>query len=89
VPTPKTGNKGLVFSGRIVPRAIKYLKRPTLDSDGNEPAASTMLMFDSDMTWGVMYRYAEYCVTAPLLFISVVCLLVVDAPAWYQVYYSL
>ena len=71
-----------------MPRAIKYLKRPTLDSDGNEPAASTMLMFDSDMTWGVMYRYAEYCVTAPLLFISVVCLLVVDAPAWYQVYYS-
>ncbi len=31
---------------------------------------------------GVLYRYAEYCITAPLLFLAVVCLLVVDAPAW-------
>ena len=28
------------------------------------------------------FRYAEYCVTAPLLFLAVVCLLTVDAPAW-------
>jgi hypothetical protein len=37
---------------------------------------------ESEQVWGVFFRYAEYCVTAPLLFIAVVCLLVVDAPAW-------
>jgi hypothetical protein len=31
---------------------------------------------------GVILRYAEYCITAPLLFLAVVCLLVTDAPAW-------
>lgn len=30
----------------------------------------------------VAFKYAEYCVTAPLLFLAVVCLLTVDAPAW-------
>ncbi len=30
----------------------------------------------------VVFRYSEYCVTAPLLFLSVVSLLTVDAPAW-------
>jgi hypothetical protein len=32
---------------------------------------------------GVLNRYAEYCVTAPLLFLAVTCLLVPDAPSWY------
>jgi len=32
---------------------------------------------------GVIFRYLEYCVTAPLLFLAVVCLLIPDAPAWY------
>ena len=31
---------------------------------------------------GVVWRYAEYCITAPLLFIAVACLMVSDAPAW-------
>jgi hypothetical protein len=30
----------------------------------------------------VGFRYAEYCITAPLLFLAVMCLLVTDAPAW-------
>lgn len=35
-----------------------------------------------EQVWGVFFRYVEYCITAPLLFLAVVCLLVVDAPAW-------
>jgi hypothetical protein len=31
---------------------------------------------------GVAWRYAEYCITAPLLFLAVVCLMVTDGPAW-------
>lgn len=38
---------------------------------------------DKDTLEGVIFRYVEYCITAPLLFLAVVCLLVVDAPAWY------
>ncbi len=33
-------------------------------------------------SYEVGFRYTEYCITAPLLFIAVVCLLTVDAPAW-------
>ena len=35
-----------------------------------------------ERVWGVVVRYAEYCITAPLLFLAVTCLMVVDAPAW-------
>ena len=35
-----------------------------------------------ERVWGVVFRYAEYCITAPLLFLAVTCLMVVDAPAW-------
>ena len=35
-----------------------------------------------EYTTGVVLRYAEYCVTAPLLFLAVVCLIVPDPPAW-------
>jgi hypothetical protein len=30
----------------------------------------------------ISFRYIEYCITAPLLFLAVMCLLTVDAPAW-------
>jgi hypothetical protein len=30
----------------------------------------------------VGFRYIEYCITAPLLFLAVMSLLVVDAPTW-------
>ena len=30
----------------------------------------------------VGFRYLEYCITAPLLFLAVMCLLVPDAPSW-------
>jgi hypothetical protein len=36
----------------------------------------------SEYTYGVIIRYIEYCVTAPLLFLAVLCLMVPDAPAW-------
>lgn len=32
----------------------------------------------------VSFRYMEYWITAPLLFLAVVSLLTVDAPAWYR-----
>ena len=32
----------------------------------------------------IAFRYAEYCITAPLLFLAIMCLLVNDAPAWYM-----
>ena len=30
----------------------------------------------------VFFRYCEYCITAPLLFLAIMCLLTVDPPAW-------
>ena len=73
---------------RIIPRAIRHLKRP-YDTLANDAAGPNTLSLDTEIFWGVIYRYAEYCVTAPLLFISVVCLLYVDAPAWYATPLSL
>lgn len=32
--------------------------------------------------YDVGFRYTEYCVTAPLLFLALMCLLITDAPAW-------
>jgi hypothetical protein len=36
----------------------------------------------TENSMGVILRYAEYCVTAPLLFLAVASLLIVDGPAW-------
>jgi hypothetical protein len=75
----------VIFTGRVIPRRIKGLKQPSLIQGetlaGGLGDAPTDQM-ESEQVWGVFFRYAEYCVTAPLLFIAVVCLLVVDAPAW-------
>lgn len=37
---------------------------------------------DFEVEFGVVLRFAEYCITAPLLFLAVLCLLTVDGPAW-------
>ena len=74
-----TGEDGRAW---MVPRAVKALKTPGTGRDGALPGkAPPMLTMEQSL--GVIYRYAEYCITAPLLFIAVVCLMVVDAPAWY------
>jgi hypothetical protein len=67
--------------GRNVPRNVRSLKADAfgLGSDSNDPQDKK---FDERTTRIVAFRYAEYCVTAPLLFLAVVCLLTVDSPAW-------
>lgn len=67
---------------RVVPSTVKALKQsPSLQgrTAGKHEAGT---MDETEQVWGVFFRYAEYCITAPLLFLAVVCLLVVDAPAW-------
>ena len=66
--------------GRHVPRNVKGLKMVNCNNTmlGDDASATT----DVDEARIVVFRYSEYCVTAPLLFLSVVSLLTVDAPAW-------
>lgn len=73
--------------GRVwkVPLCVQGLRgRKSLSEEEEEPhEAHTSFVdevYENDM--GVVFRYAEYCITAPLLFLAVVCLMVVDAPAW-------
>jgi hypothetical protein len=65
---------------RHVPRGVKGLKLSSDTANGN-PAVESSAEDDKEIMV-VAFRYAEYCVTAPLLFLAVVCLLTVDAPAW-------
>lgn len=67
--------------GRVVPRSIKALKQYQ-PLQGNTARHEWDAEDESEQIWGIFFRYAEYCITAPLLFLAVVCLLVVDAPAW-------
>ena len=71
---------------RVVPRSIHALKTKTDDDAAQQEEASQTTRESRDaeyeQVFGMFFRYAEYCVTAPLLFLAVVCLLVVDAPAW-------
>jgi hypothetical protein len=72
----------------VVPRSIHALKTKTDDAVAQQEAAkSSQATRESrdaeyEQVFGMFFRYAEYCVTAPLLFLAVVCLLVPDAPAW-------
>jgi hypothetical protein len=73
--------------GRVwkVPLCVQSLRARKPLSDYEEEQTSVTGSFvdagyENDM--GVVFRYAEYCITAPLLFLAVVCLMVVDAPAW-------
>lgn len=70
-------------TGRIwlVPRTLRLRRNAhvLLAADGaDEPVVN----YDFENGLGVILRYAEYCITAPLLFVAVVCFLTVDAPAW-------
>jgi hypothetical protein len=84
----------LTVQGRLwyVPRSVAGLKpRPRRSllrageaaeaaqqppvSEGERPA----FIYAMD---AVGFRYVEYCITAPLLFLAVMCLLVSDAPSW-------
>jgi hypothetical protein len=72
-----------VLQGRVwwVPQGVAGLRRRTLAED---VYATDAMVVDKEQenSWGVIVRYIEYCITAPLLFLAVVCLMVVDAPAW-------
>lgn len=73
-----------------VPRSVCLLRRRRAGrlNDGGEDsqlspeAVRGMRIQTYENQMGVILRYAEYCITAPLLFLAVVCLLVTDAPAW-------
>lgn len=66
-----------------VPSCVQGLRaRRSLSAPEDEPVSGTWVDDEFENNLGVVYRYAEYCITAPLLFIAVVCLMVVDAPAW-------
>jgi hypothetical protein len=76
---------------RHVPRSVKALKMDAMLGDATgqgKPGESTGGELNARV---VVFRYAEYCVTAPLLFLSVVSLLTVDAPAWLYIsgYFSI
>jgi hypothetical protein len=67
------------LSYRQIPRAVKGLKLgPEVTSD--TPALLAPNDFHDAKI--IAFRYSEYCLTAPLLFLAVACLLTVDAPAW-------
>ena len=51
------------------------------EADGAGGGSECRLAFRRAMD-EISFRYIEYCITAPLLFLAVMCLLTVDAPAW-------
>lgn len=70
VPPPKGGQ----IRQRKLPVAGDYIP---LDSETRE----SVLAFEV-AAYETGFRYTEYCITAPLLFLAVLSLLTVDAPAW-------
>lgn len=54
----------------------------TSEAENTQMESEEMLHAFQVASFDVAYRYAEYCITAPLLFIAVTALLTVDAPAW-------
>lgn len=71
-----------VLQGRLwwVPHSVSGLRYRGLADDSFDDYK--VIDQDQENTLGVVVRYLEYCITAPLLFLAVVCLMVVDAPAW-------
>jgi hypothetical protein len=53
-----------------------------LSADEGETQLTYHKLVTEEYTNGVILRYIEYCITAPLLFLAVVCLMVPDPPAW-------
>jgi hypothetical protein len=75
----------LLKSPELPPQAAQIRQRKA--STGNDyiqieqETKDTVYAFNL-ASYEVGFRYCEYCITAPLLFIAVLCLLTVDAPAW-------
>ena len=71
-------------TGRVwkVPRRVAGLRYRGIATDEQGLPGPDKEDKKYETVYGVAFRYAEYCVTAPLLFLAVVCLLVVDAPGW-------
>ena len=78
---------------RRVPQRVGYLKvnaAPLTGTTGGGTKGYEGIMLEDDVSmrsfhtavYEVFFRYIEYCITAPLLFLAVMCLLTVDAPAW-------
>jgi hypothetical protein len=69
-----------VLQGRVwwVPQGVAGLRHRGLAAEPEAMDVDT----EQENSLGVIVRYVEYCITAPLLFLAVVCLMVVDAPAW-------
>lgn len=71
-----------VLQGRVwwVPHSVAGLRYRGVAAE----SVDDYPQFDLELEnlYGVILRYLEYCITAPLLFLAVVCLMVVDAPAW-------
>jgi hypothetical protein len=71
-----------------VPNNVAKLKGRNGQRLGNESKDNEMINDDINMRcfvasmYEVLFRYSEYCITAPLLFIAIMCLLTVDSPAW-------
>ncbi len=72
---------------KVPPSVCMLRKRKTVgtggDGEDQESAAEQrqkIVLYENQT--GVLLRYAEYCITAPLLFLAVVCLMVQEAPAW-------
>jgi hypothetical protein len=69
-----------------VPRSLRH-RRLQADEQGEEEPeqvteAPPVVDFDEENLEGIAWRYGEYCITAPLLFLAVVTLLTAEGPAW-------
>lgn len=82
-------------SGRVWVIPQRLLRRRCLPAEGHsllqgdgdttkqgENESTKGIDHEFENLYGVVLRYAEYCITAPLLFLAVVCLLTADGPAW-------
>jgi hypothetical protein len=67
---------------RRIPRRIASLKGASDVYSVRKETAESKQTF-AEVVDSIAFRYAEYCITAPLLFLAIMCLLVNDAPAWY------
>jgi hypothetical protein len=67
-----------------VPRLMRHRKLlPEEDEYPVKPAAKAPgVDYVEENTTGIAWRYAEYCITAPLLFLAVASLLAAEGPAW-------
>lgn len=77
--------KGTATTAREERQRLLLLGMPVHSLKGEltpeQTAAKKEILFRRAID-AVGFRYAEYCITAPLLFLAVMCLLVTDAPAW-------